>query len=53
MVVIDKDCGCGLNKVGSQKCTNVKETDMVWSNFRVRKKKWLPIVKEIPDDFKR
>jgi len=53
MVVIDKDWGCGLIKVGSQKCTNVNEKDMVWSNFRVRKKKWLPIVKEIPDDFKR
>ena len=52
MSVINKDWGCGLIKFGKQKCTNVRNEDLTWSNFRVRKKKWLPIVKEIPDEFK-
>ena len=52
MAVINQDWGCGLIKVGKQKCTNVLDEDLTWSNFRVRKKKWLPIVKEIPDEFK-
>lgn len=52
MAVINKDWGCGLITLGNQKCTNILEDDLTWSNFRVRKKKWLPIVKEIPNEFK-
>jgi len=53
MCVIDQDWGCGLIQLGKQKCTNIKEEDLTWSNFKVRKKKWLQIVKDIPDDFKK
>lgn len=52
MVVIDTDWGCGLIQRGSQKTINVKDEELTWSNFRVRKKKWLNIVKSIPDDYK-
>tara|TARA_R110001599_G_scaffold129074_2_gene303177 strand:- start:18228 stop:18818 length:591 start_codon:yes stop_codon:yes gene_type:complete len=52
MCVIDQDWGCGLIQFGKQKCMNVKESDLTWSNFKVRKKKWLSIVKEIPIKFR-